>query len=281
MRGDGGMRLFGTRLTLGGAIGLLIVLACAGSAILASWIAPHDPHLPMGQRWESPSPGHWLGLDQIGRDMLSRMLYGGRIAMLLAVVAAGLATIIGIVAGFAAANSRRWVDLLLSSLADVVLSMPILISALIVFSALGTQAPVLVATIGVLHAMIVFRVARDAAREILAQEFVAAARQRGEGSWWVIWHEVLPNALPQLGAEFGLRFGYAFLFVSALSFLGLGAPATETDWGGMVRESALAIPAGVAAPLYPAAAIALLAFGVNLVVGWLQSLQPRPHGNQT
>jgi peptide/nickel transport system permease protein len=131
--------------------------------------------------------------------------------------------------------------------------------------------PVLVVTIGLLCGAQVFRVARRVAMNIAALEYAEIARLRGEGPMWVIMHEILPNALPRLAAEFGVRFCLAFLFIAALSFLGLGGQLPDADWGGMVKESALAIPAGVAAPLYPAGAIALLSIGTNLVVGWLLS----------
>lgn len=272
------MRLFGTSITVTALVGMLVILACVGGVVLAPWIAPYDPNLPMGGRWDPPSPEHWLGLDHIGRDMFSRILYGGRISIGLALLATILAFVVGIVAGFAAAVFGGWVDIALSRIADVILSIPILMSALIVISGFGTSTTILVLTIGFLYSVLVFRVARSVAMNIVVLEYVEAARLRGEGPMWVILREILPNALPPLAAEFGLRFCFAFLFVAALSFLGLGVQPPDADWGSMVKESALAIPAGVAAPLYPAAAIALLTIGVNMVVDWLVSMYSRPQG---
>lgn len=272
------MRLFGTRITLTAILGILIVLTCAGGAILAPWVAPYDPNLPMGSRWDPPSAEHWLGLDQIGRDMFSRVLYGGRISIGLALLATVMAFIVGIITGFAAAVFGGWVDIGLSRIADVILSIPILMSALIIISGFGTSVSVLVLTIGFLYSVLVFRVARAVAMNIAVLEYVEAARLRGEGLMWVILREILPNALPPLAAEFGLRFCFAFLFVAALSFLGLGVQPPDADWGSMVKESSLAIPAGIAAPLYPAAAIALMTIGVNMVVDWLLSIYSRPQG---
>lgn len=272
------MRLFGTRLSFTALIGVLIILACVGGAVFAPWIAPYDPNLPMGGRWDPPSAEHWLGLDQIGRDMFSRILYGGRISIGLALLATILAFVVGIVTGFAAAVFGGWVDIALSRITDVILSIPILMSALIIISGFGTSTVILVLTIGFLYSVLVFRVARAVAMNIVVLEYVEAARLRGEGLMWVILREILPNALPPLAAEFGLRFCFAFLFVAALSFLGLGVQPPEADWGSMVKESALAIPAGIAAPLYPAAAIALLTIGINLVVDWLLSIYSRPQG---
>ena len=266
------------RISITAIIGVLIILACAGGAVLAPWIAPYDPNLPLGSRGEPPSAQNWLGLDQIGRDMLSRILYGGRISIGLALLATVLAFVVGIITGFAAAVFGGWVDVALSRIADVILSIPILMSALIIISGFGTSTTVLVLTIGFLYSVIVFRVARAVAMNIAVLDYVEVARLRGEGLMWVILREILPNALPPLAAEFGLRFCFAFLFVAALSFLGLGVQPPEADWGSMVKESALAIPAGIAAPLYPAAAIALLTIGVNLVVDWLLSIYSRPQG---
>jgi peptide/nickel transport system permease protein len=266
------------RMPVTAIIGVLIILACAGGAVLAPWIAPYDPNLPLGSRWEPPSAQYWLGLDQIGRDMFSRILYGGRISIGLALLATVLAFVVGIITGFAAAVFGGWVDATLSRIADVILSIPILMSALIIISGFGTSTTVLVLTIGFLYSVIVFRVARAVAMNIAVLDYVEVARLRGEGLMWVILREILPNALPPLAAEFGLRFCFAFLFVAALSFLGLGVQPPEADWGSMVKESALAIPAGIAAPLYPAAAIALLTIGVNLVVDWLLSMYSRPQG---
>ena len=272
------MKLFGSRITLTAIIGILIILACAGGAVLAPWVAPYDPNLPMGGRWDPPSAEHWLGLDQIGRDMFSRILYGGRVSIGLALLATTLAFVVGIIAGFAGAVFGGWIDVGLSRIADVILSIPILMSALIIISGFGTSTTVLVLTIGFLYAVLVFRVARAVAMNIAVLDYVEVARLRGEGLMWVILREILPNALPPLAAEFGLRFCFAFLFVAALSFLGLGVQPPEADWGSMVKESALAIPAGIAAPLYPASAIALMTIGVNLVVDWLLSIYSRPQG---
>jgi peptide/nickel transport system permease protein len=272
------MKLFGARVSFTAFIGILIIVACAGGAIFAPWLAPHDPNLPMGSRWDPPSAEHWLGLDQIGRDMFSRILYGGRISIGLAMLATILAFVIGVVTGLAATIFGGWIDMLVSRVADVVLSVPNLMWALIILSGFGTGAGIIVLTIGLLYSVYVFRVARSVAMNIVVLEYVEAARLRGEGLFWVILREILPNALPPLAAEFGLRFCFAFLFVAALSFLGLGVQPPDADWGSMVKESSLAIPAGIAAPLYPAAAIAVLTIGVNLVVDWLLSMYSRPQG---
>ncbi len=177
--------------------------------------------------------------------------------------------VIGIITGFMAAICGKWVDMVLTRVVDTLMSIPVLILALIVLSVMGTSIPVLVATIALLDATRVFRLARLVAQGIVCQEYVEVARLRGEGLFWVLRKEILPNAIPPLLAEFGMRFCFTFLFIAGLSFLGLGIQPPYADWGSMVRDNAQAINFGQLAPLYPAAAIALLTIGVNLVVDWL------------
>jgi peptide/nickel transport system permease protein len=151
---------------------------------------------------------------------------------------------------------------------DVIMAFPTLIFALMVLSVVGTSIPAMIVVIALLDSTRVFRLSRAVAMDIEVMEFVEAARLRGEGIWWIMRHEILPNAMPPLVAEFGLRFCFVFLFVAALSFLGLGIQPPTADWGSMVRENAGAITFGIFIPLWPAAAIALLTVGVNLVVDW-------------
>lgn len=276
MRGDVGMRANNARGGIAAIVGLLIILACVGGAALAPWIAPHDPNALVGQRWEAPSPAHWLGLDRLGRDMFSRLLYGGRLSIALALLATVLAFVVGVACGLAAALFGRWFDILLSRIADIVLAVPVMISTLVVIAGFGSGPLTLVLAIGLLYALAVFRAARTAALEIAARDHVEAARLRGEGAGWIARHEILPNAWPSLAAEFGLRFCFAFLTMAALGFLGLGPQAPVSDWGSMVTDNALAIPAGIAAPLYPAAAIGVVALAANMVADWLRSLRARP-----
>jgi peptide/nickel transport system permease protein len=170
--------------------------------------------------------------------------------------------------GFLAAVVGGFVDQAISRVVDVFMSIPTLIFALVVLSVLPPNQVTLVLVIALLDSTRVFRLSRAIAMDIAVMDFVEVARLRGEGLIWVMSREVLPNALPPLIAEFGLRFCFAFLFLSALSFLGLGIQPPEADWGGMVRDNANAISFGLIVPLIPAAAIALLTIAVNLVVDW-------------
>jgi peptide/nickel transport system permease protein len=179
-----------------------------------------------------------------------------------------LAFTLGVISGLSVAIIGGWLDTLLSWLVDILMAIPTLIFALMLLSVLGTSIPTLILVIAVLSATRVFRLSRAVAMDVTVMEFVEVAKLRGEGWWWILWHEILPNTLAPLVAEFGLRFCFVFLFISSLSFLGLGIQPPTADWGSMVRENAGAIPFGLPTPFLPAAAIAVLTVGVNLVVDW-------------
>src|SRR6218665_56716 len=217
-----------------------------------------------------PGAEHLLGTDSIGRDMLSRLLYVQPPPPSHSPpIPFPFSFPLGLVRGFPAVVPGRYVDLLLSRLVDTLMAIPVLIFALMILSVLGTSVPVLICTIAVLDATRVFRLAGLVAQGIMVEEYVEAARLRGEGLGWIIRREILPNAVPALLAEFGMRFGFSILFVAGLSFLGLGIQPPYADWGGMVRDNAQAINFGGIAPLFPALAIALLTIGINLVEDWV------------
>ena len=272
------MQIFGHRLNLSAWIGLAIVVINLLAALLAPVIAPYGQAELVGDVWAPPSAQFWLGLDNLGRDMFSRLLYGARTTISIALLITICSFAIGIITGFAAAILGGWIDTTLSRFVDAMMAIPTLIFGLIILSVLGTSIPVLIGTIAILDSTRVFRLSRAVGLNITVLDYVEVARLRGEGLWWVMRREVLPNALPPLITEFGLRFCFAFLFIAALSFLGLGIQPPLADWGGMVRDNAQAINFGGMAPLIPAAAIGQLTIAVNLVVDWLLSIHSRPHG---
>jgi peptide/nickel transport system permease protein len=265
------------RAPVSAKIGLAIVTLNLLAALLAPLIAPYGETAVVGGVWVG---GFWshgfsgrpglllLGTDQLGRDLLSRMLYGARNTIAIAMATTALSFAVGVPGGFLAATLGGWVDQALSRSVDILMAFPTLIFALLVLSVLGTAVPVLILVIALLDATRVFRISRAVAMDVAVLDFVEAARLRGEGLWWVMRREILPNAAAPLVAEFGLRFCFVFLFIAALSFLGLGLQPPAADWGGMVRENAAAISWGIVTPLIPAAAIALLTVGVNLVADW-------------
>ncbi len=273
------MKLFGHRPSATAWIGFGIIGVMVAVGVFAPLIAPYDQADIVGDAWADPDGAHWLGLDNLGRDILSRLIYGARLSIGLSALITILAFCLGIVTGFTAATLGGWVDTVLSRVVDLLLSMPILIFAFMILSVLGTAIPVLVLTIAVLNATLVFRLARAVAMNITALEYVEAAKVRGEGLWWIISREVLPNAVPPLAAEFGLRFCFTFLLIAALSFLGLGIQPPLADWGSMVKDYRDVLALNSPAPLFPAGAIALLTVGINFVVDWMLSVHSKGHGD--
>ncbi len=247
-------------------IGLGIVMFFAFAAIFAPWLAPYGESEIVGDVWEPIGGKFIFGTDQIGRDLLSRLIFGARNTMALAIVSTTVSFTAGAVLGFIAATKGGLTDQVLSRVVDVVISIPTLIAALIVLSAVGTDSSTLVLVIGIIYAMPVFRIARAVAMDIEVMDYVEAARLRGEGLWWIMSREILPNALTPLAAEFGLRFCFVFLLIASLSFLGLGLQPPLADWGAMVRGNADGIAWGFLHPLLPAASIASLTIGINLLI---------------
>ena len=254
---------------LSARLGLGLIVVYLGAALLAPLLAPYGETEVVGDVWEASSRSALLGTDQLGRDLLSRLLYGARNTVGVALVATLLAFVLGVVGGSAAALVGGWVDSLLNWLVEVLLALPSLILALLLLSVLRPSVTTVVLVSALLSATRVFRLARALALDMTAVEFVELARLRGEGWWWVVRSEIVPNTYGPLLAELGLRFCFVFLFISSLSFLGLGLQPPTADWGSMVRDNAGAMPFGLAAPFFPAAAIAVLTIAVNLVVDWL------------
>lgn len=253
-------------LNLSARIGFSIVTFFAFCAVFAPWLAPYGESEIVGDVWDPIGGEFLLGTDQIGRDLLTRLIFGARNTMALAIVSTLVSFGAGAILGFVAATRGGLTDHVLSRMVDVVISIPTLIASLIVLSAVGTTTTTLILVIGIIYAMPVFRIARAVAMDIEVMDYVEAARLRGEGLWWLMTREILPNALTPLAAEFGLRFCFVFLLIASLSFLGLGLQPPLADWGGMVRGNAGGIAWGFMHPLLPAACIAALTIGINLLI---------------
>jgi peptide/nickel transport system permease protein len=249
--------------------GMLTILAYAVISIFAPFIAPYGETELIGRAYEVWSDKYLLGTDNLGRDMLSRLIYGARNTIGLALTITLIAFVLGSLTGMIAAALGGWVDQLLSRIVDVLMSIPSLIFALLILSIFGTAIPYLIGTIAILDATRVFRLARATAMNVAVMDYVEVARLRGEKLGWVIRKEILPNITAPLLAEFGLRFCFVFLFISALSFLGLGIQPPTADWGSMVRDNATLISFDDITPLLPAGAIALLTVATNFVVDWM------------
>jgi peptide/nickel transport system permease protein len=250
-------------------LGLLIIGFYVVVALFAPWLAPYGESEVAGGEFEPWSSTFVLGTDGLGRDMLSRLIFGARNTIGVAFVTTALAFVIGGTGGMLAATLGGWTDEVLSRFVDVIMAIPRVIFALLLLTIFGTGLVNLILIIAILDSTSVFRLTRAVSMNVVVMEFVEAAGLRGESLWWIVRHEILPNILPPLISEFGLRFCFVFLSISALSFLGLGLQPPTADWGSMVKETASLISFGDITPLLPAGAIALLTVGVNFVVDWM------------
>ncbi|MCL5778264.1 ABC transporter permease [Limibaculum sp. FT325] len=251
------------------SFGLVVILLYVVAAVFADLIAPFPERAVVGAEYLPWEGAHILGTDNLGRDMFSRLIYGARNTVGIAVATTALAFLLGSVLGLLAATVGGWLDQGLSRLVDVLMAIPALIFALLLLTIFGTSVVTLILVIAVIDATRVFRLARAVAQGIVVMDYIEAAKLRGERLPRLILREILPNAMAPLVAEFGLRFCFVFLSISALSFLGLGIQPPTADWGSMVRENATLITFGDVTPLLPAGAIALLTVAVNFVVDWM------------
>jgi peptide/nickel transport system permease protein len=255
-------------MPLTASFGLLMIIIYVVVALLAPVIAPFPETEIVGREYQPWDQTHLLGTDNLGRDMLSRLIYAARNTVGIAFATTALAFILGSILGLLAAIVGGWLDQILSRTVDVLMAIPALIFALLLLTIVGTSIINMILVIAVIDATRVFRLARAVAMNIVVMDYVEAARLRGEGLWHLIAREILPNAMAPLVAEFGLRFCFVFLTISALSFLGLGIQPPTADWGSMVRDNATLISFGDITPLLPAGCIALLTVSVNFVVDW-------------
>jgi peptide/nickel transport system permease protein len=255
--------------------GLTVITIYVIFAVFASLLAPYGEAEIFPMSYAPWSDEFMFGTDQLGRDVLSRLIYGARNTVGIAFVTTLFAFTIGGGLGITAAiNNNGWLDQLLSRSVDVLMAIPSLIFALILLSMFGATTLNLIVIIAVLDSTRVFRIARAVSLNVVVMDYVEAARLRGEGMFWILYREILPNIMPPLVAEFGLRFCFVFLTIAALSFLGVGIQPPTADWGSMVRETAGLIQfaeydlTAAMTPMLPAAAIALLTVAVNFVVDW-------------
>ena len=251
--------------------GMIVILIYAICAIFAPLIAHYGEAEIVGKAYQPSSAEFWLGTDQIGRDLFSRLIYGARNTIGIALITTLISFIVGGTLGVLTALKRGWLDQGVSRLVDAFLAIPVLIFALMLLAVFGKSIIILVLILALLDSTRVFRLARAVALNVVVMDFVEAARLRGEGMRWIVFKEIVPNILPPLITEFGLRFCFVFLTISALSFLGVGIQPPTADWGSMVAENKTLITYGNPTPLYPAAAIALLTVAVIFVVDWVLS----------
>lgn len=250
-------------------LGMAIVAVYVFVAIFAHWVAPYGEDQIVSDQYAPWSGQFLLGTDSLGRDMFSRLIYGARNSVGVTVIITFLSFSVGGLLGLIAAIWGGWADMLLSWIADILMSIPQLIFAMLLLTILGTSMPVLITVVALLDSTRVFRLARAVGGNLVVLDFVEAARLRGEGFWWIARRELLPNMVAPLVAEFGIRFCFVFLFIAALSFLGIGMQPPTADWGSMIRDNATLITFGDPTPVLPGLAIATLTVAVNFIVDWI------------
>ena len=257
------------RLTPTAWFGGLILVFWIAVAILGPAIAPFgEGEIVSTESFKIVDEAGFLGTDYLGRDLLSRIMFGARMTLGLAMIATLLSFSTGIALGFIAAIAGGWLDQVLSRAVDAIMAFPSIMLALIIIGGVGTSLPVVILTVAMIDATRVYRLSRALALDASVMDYVEVARARGEGPVWIMVSEILPNTIVPLAAEFGIRYTFAILFISALSFLGLGVQPPGADWGVMVKENLQGLLYGAPAALLPAACIATVTVGVNLLVDW-------------
>jgi peptide/nickel transport system permease protein len=261
-----------------GLIGLAVVLFWVLAALLGPALLSRGGAEGGGDVFAPISAAHWLGTDYLGRDMLARVIEGARYTVGVAFIATLLACATGVTLALLAAASNRWIDGALSRLLDTLTAIPSKMFALLMVAGFGSSIPMLIATAAVIYVPGSYRMARALAVNINAMDYVTVARTRGEGTWYVMRREILPNIAGPVLADMGLRFVYSVLLLASLSFLGLGVQPPEADWGSLVRENIGALAEGGASVIAPALAIASLTIAVNMVIDNLPGRAARERG---
>lgn len=249
--------------------GIVVITLYILVAVFADVIAPYGEREIVSGMFEPWGAEYLLGTDSLGRDMLSRLIYGARNTVGIALVTTFLAFGVGSLLGILSAVVGGWLDQFMGRVVDVLMAIPALILALLLLTIFGISLINMVVVIALLNAIPVYRLSRAVAMDLVQMEYIEAANLRGESFFYLIYREILPNAVAPLVAEFGLRFCFVFLLISALSFLGLGIQPPIADWGTMVRENATLISFGDLTPMVPALAIGLLTVSVNFVTDWV------------
>ncbi|HYF06863.1 MAG TPA: ABC transporter permease [Acetobacteraceae bacterium] len=261
-------------------VGLVIVGLIALVAILGPWIAPYDPQgFSMRARLRPPSPEHWFGTDEFGRDVFSRVLAGAHHSLLMGFGATAISLVVGVPLGLLAAFHRGWVEEVIMRGVDLMISLPPVLLGLLILAVTEPGLWKTVLAVGLVYVPIMTRLARAVALELLAEDFVEAARARGEGAFHILVREILPNAWPPLIVETALRITFAILLGSALSFLGLGPQPPASEWGLMIAEARPFIAEAPWIGLAPGLCLCLLLIAVNVVGEGLRDLlDPRLRG---
>ncbi|QDE36732.1 ABC transporter permease [Microbacterium foliorum] len=255
---------------------LLIGLVLTGVVVLIALVSlfwlPYPLADTSGSRLEGPSALHLLGTDRLGRDLLSQLMWGARIALIVGTCSVAIAAVLGTIVGLIAAFSRPWVDDTLSAGLDVVIAFPVLLLAMLVVAVQGASLWSAVLAIGLAMSAVVARLTRILSRRVLQEQFVTAARTSGTSTLGIVFQHVLPNIAPTLAVSLALQFGAAVLAEASLSYLGLGAPPPNASWGRMLQEAQGTVLTAPVGAIAPGIAIIALVLGVNFLADGLRDL---------
>lgn len=259
------------------SLGFFLVMFWVVIAIVAPLAAPYDPNAQDFMALSNPRPGeaHLLGTDMLGRDILSRVMWGARTVLIVAPTAVVVAYLIGAVMGLLAGYYGGWTDTIISRIADIVLSFPVIILYLIIIANFGASAANIILAVTFTAAPQIMRIVRGLTLDIKNREYVTAAQIRGESAAYIMAVEILPNARGPLIVDACLRMGYTTIAIGVLGFLGLGLPPPDPDWGGMVKEGVGLLSVFPHMALIPAAAISSLVIGFNLLADGIRELALR------
>ena len=260
-----------------GMVGGFLVLFWVAVAILAPWISPYDPNVNDMDALIDPLPGamHWLGTDMQGRDILARVIWGSRTVLTVAPVAVAVAYAIGSLLGLLAGYYRGWVDTVINRVSDIILSFPAIVLYIIVIMRFGPSALNIILAVIFIASPQIMRIVRGMTLELREQDYVSAAKMRGESPLYIMLAEILPNARGPLIVDACLRMGYTTIAIGVLGFLGLGLPPPDPDWGGMVKESYALMSIYPHMSLFPAAAISSLVVGFSLLADGMREISMR------
>ncbi len=261
------------RRTPNAAIGLAIVGLFLLLSAVGPYIAPHSvTDLDIGNRFGRPTLAHPFGTDSFGRDVFSRVVVGARLSFLLAAAATLFSVVLGVPLGLAAGYYGGWVDEVLMRVTDALLALPSIILALLIVTTLGSSTPNVILAVGVVYAPRIARVVRSGTLALRGEDFVQAARARGESGRYILFTEILPNTVAPLIVEASIRMGFAILLATSLSFLGLGVSPPTPDWGLMINEARPHLFRAPWLTIFPSLVIALTVIGFNLLGDGIRDL---------
>jgi peptide/nickel transport system permease protein len=253
-------------------VGLVLALSVVATALVSLVWLPFDPSDTTGTRLEGPNGTHWLGTDKLGRDLLTQLMIGARIALIVGIGSVAVGAVIGITVGLVAAFAASWLDDTISAALDVVIAFPVLLLAMLIVAAQGASLASVILAIGLAMSAIVARLTRVLTKRVLGEQFVTAARTSGTRWPGIVVRHILPNIWPTLSVNLALQFGVAVLAEASLSYLGLGAPPPNASWGRLLQEAQGTVVTAPVGAIAPGLALIALVIGVNFIADGLRDV---------